>query len=66
MVDVVHKCMQLTQLETLGYISRLLKALNGLVYFLIIGDPRRDNLNGVKHIPKIVNRTRNTNRRCQM
>ena len=31
-------------LETLGYIPRLLNALNGLVYFLIIGDPRGDNL----------------------
>ena len=31
-------------LGTLGHIPRLLKALNGLVCFLIIGDPRRDNL----------------------
>ena len=31
-------------LETLGYIPHLLNALNGLVYFLIIGDPRGDNL----------------------
>ena len=31
-------------LETLGYIPRLLNVLNGLVYFLIIGDPRGDNL----------------------
>ena len=31
-------------LETLGYIPRLLNALNGLVYFLLIGDPRGDNL----------------------
>ena len=31
-------------LETLGYIPRLLNALNGLVYFLIIGNPRGDNL----------------------
>ena len=31
-------------LETLGYILRLLNALNGLVYFLIIGDPRGDNI----------------------
>ena len=31
-------------LKTLGYIPRLLNALNGLVYFLIIGDPRGDNL----------------------
>ena len=31
-------------LETLGYIPRLLNALNGLVYFLIIDDPKRENL----------------------
>ena len=31
-------------LETLGYIPHLLNALNGLVYFLIIGDPRGDSL----------------------
>ena len=31
-------------LETLGYTPHLLDALNGLVYFLIIGDPRGDNL----------------------
>ena len=31
-------------LETLEYIPRLLNALNGLVYFLVIGDPRGDNL----------------------
>ena len=31
-------------LETLVYIPRLLIALNGLVYFLIISDPRGDNL----------------------
>ena len=30
--------------ETLGYIPRLLNTLNGLVYFLIIGDQRGDNL----------------------
>ena len=30
-------------LVTLGYIPRLLNALNGLAYFLIIGDPRGDN-----------------------
>ena len=30
--------------ETLGYIPHLLTALNGLVYFLIIGEPRGDNL----------------------
>ena len=49
MVVLVHKCVQQTHLlilhlETLGYIPRLLKALNGLVYFLIIGDTRGDNL----------------------
>ena len=49
MVVLVHKCAQQTHLlalhlETLGYIPRLLNALNGLVYFLIIGDPRGDNL----------------------
>ena len=30
--------------EKLGYIPRLLNTLNGLVYFLIIGDQRGDNL----------------------
>ena len=49
MVVLVHKCVQQTHLlalhlEALGYILRLLNALNGLVYFLIIGDPRGDNL----------------------
>ena len=50
MVVLVHKCVvQQTHLlalhlETLGYIPRLLNAFNGLVYFLIIGDPRGDNL----------------------
>ena len=49
MVVLVHKCVQQTHLlalhlKTLGYIPRLLNALNGLVYFLIIGDPRGDNL----------------------
>ena len=49
MVVFVHKCVQQTHplalhLETLGYFPRLLNALNGLVYFLIIGDPRGDNL----------------------
>ena len=49
MVVLVHKCVQQTHLlalhlETLGYIPRLLNASNGLVYFLIIGDPRGDNL----------------------
>ena len=48
-VVLVHKCVQQTHLlalhlETLGYIPRLLNALNGSVYFLIIGDPREDNL----------------------
>ena len=45
----VHKCVQWTHLltlhlETLGYIPHLLNVLNGLVYFLIIGDPRGDHL----------------------
>ena len=45
MVVLVHKCVQQTHLlalhlETLGYIPRLLNALNGLVYYLIIGEPR--------------------------
>ena len=49
MVVLVHKCVQQTHLmalhlETLGYIPRLLNALNGLVYFLIIGYPREDTL----------------------
>ena len=49
MVVLEHKCVQQTHLlalhvETLGYIVRLLNALNGLVYFLITRDPRRDNL----------------------
>ena len=49
MVVLVHKCAQQTHLlalhlETLGYIPRLLNALSGLVYFLIIGDPRGNNL----------------------
>ena len=49
MAVLVHKCVQQTHLlalhlETLGYIPRLLNALNGLLYFLIIGDPRGDNL----------------------
>ena len=49
MVVLVHKCVQQPHLfalhiETLGYIPRLLNVLNGLVYFLIIGDPRGDNL----------------------
>ena len=48
MVVLVHKCVQQTHLlslhlETLGYIPHLLIALNGLVYFLIIGDPRGNN-----------------------
>ena len=49
MVVLVHKCMQQTHLlaldlEILGHIPHLLNALNCLVYFLIIGDPRGDNL----------------------
>ena len=45
MVVLVHKCVQQAlHLETLGYIPRLLNALNGLVYYLIIGDLRGDNL----------------------
>ena len=49
MVVLVHKCVLHTHLlalhlETLGYILPLLNALNGLVYFLIIGDPRGDKL----------------------
>ena len=49
MVVFVHKYVQQTHLlalhlETLGYIPRLLNALNGLVNFLIIGDLRGDNL----------------------
>ena len=49
MVVLVNKCVAQTHLlalhlETLGYIPLLLNALNGLLYFLIIGDPRRDNL----------------------
>ena len=48
-VVLAHKCVQQTHLlalhlETLGYIPRLSNALNGLVYFLILGDPRGDNL----------------------
>ena len=44
---LVHICVQQTHLlalnlETLGYIPSLLNALNGLVYFLIICDPRGD------------------------
>ena len=49
MVVLVHKCVQkihlfALHLEILGYIPRLLNTLNGLEYFLIIGDPRGDNL----------------------
>ena len=49
MVVLVHKCVQQTHLfslhlVTLGYSPRLLNALNGLVYFLIIGDPSGDYL----------------------
>ena len=44
MVVLAHKCVQQTylltfQLDTLGNIPRL-NAFNGLVFFLIIGDPR--------------------------
>ena len=39
-------------LKTLGYIPRLLNALSGLVYFLIIGDLRGDN--GRKHVLKLL------------
>ena len=46
---LVHKCVQQGHLlalfiDTLGYISRLSNAFNCLVYFLIIVDPRGDNL----------------------
>ena len=49
MVVLVHKCVQQTHLlalhlEILGYIARRLNALNGLIFFLIIGYPRGDNL----------------------
>ena len=49
MVVLAHKCVQQAHLltlhlESLRYIPRLLNALNGLLYFLIIGDPRGDNL----------------------
>ena len=49
MVVLVHKCVQQSHLlalhlETLGYIPPLLNALNGLVFFLIIGDPKGGNL----------------------
>ena len=47
MVVLGHKCVQqphLLALHSLGYIPRLLNALNGLVYFMIIGDPRGDYL----------------------
>ena len=49
MVVLVHTCVQQTHIlalhfETLGYIPRLLNALNGLVYFLIIVDLRGENL----------------------
>ena len=59
MVVLVHKCVQQTHLlalhlETLGYILRLLNALNGLVCFLIIGDPRGDNLMVGSISPKLL------------
>ena len=49
MVVLVHRCVQQTHflafhVETLGYILRHLNAINGLLYLLIIGDPRGDNL----------------------
>ena len=49
MVVLVHICVQQTHLfalhlDTLGYVPRPLNALNGLVYFLIKGDPRGGNL----------------------
>ena len=49
MVVLVHICVQQTHLfalhlETLGYVPHPLNTLNGLVYFLIKGDPRGDNL----------------------
>ena len=59
MVVLVHKCVQqihllALHLETLGYTSCLLNALNGLLYFLIIGDLRGDNLMvGIK-FPKLL------------
>ena len=48
MVVLVHKWVQQIHLlalhfETLGYTPRLLNALNGLLYFLIVGDLRGDN-----------------------
>ena len=53
MVVLVHKCAQQTHLlalhlETLGYIPRLLNALNGLVYFLIISDPKAESWKKLK------------------
>ena len=49
MAVLVYKYVKQTHLlvlllETLGYIPRLFNALNGLVYLLIIGDPRGDSL----------------------
>ena len=49
MLVLLHKCVQqihllALHLERLRYTPRLLNALNVLVYFLIIGDPRGDNL----------------------
>ena len=49
MVVLVHKRVQQTHLlalhlEILGYIARHLNALNCLIFFLIIGYPRGDNL----------------------
>ena len=49
MAVLVNKCVQqihllALHLETLDKIPRCLNALNGLVYFLNIGGPIRDNL----------------------
>ena len=49
MAVLVYKYVKQTHLlvlllETSGYIPRLLNALNGWVYLLIIGDPRGDSL----------------------
>ena len=64
MVVLVHECVQRIHLlalnvETLGYILHLLNALNGLVNFLIIGDPRGDNIMvrriSINSIPLLMN-----------
>ena len=59
MVVLVHKCVQQAHLlalhlETLGYFPRILIALNGLEYFLIIGDQRGDNLMVGSQLPKLL------------